>query len=248
MIRIKNLAFAYSKGRGVLDIPGFHAPPGLTLGLAGANGSGKSTLLALAKGLYTPDEGSITVAGLTSPGQQKAIRARVGLLMQDSEAQVLGATVGEDLELGLASDDQAGMERARGLARALGFDVLWDEPVHTLSFGEKRKLCLAAVLRDTPDLLLLDEPFSGLDYPGILEMRSLLAANREQGLTQVVAAHDLEPLADLADAWAVMHHGRLVLEGEAGKVFDNLSRFGVRPPFSWRAGLGIKPWDWDGVS
>lgn len=118
--------------------------------------------------------------------------------------------------------------------------------MQTLSWGQKRKLCLCGILVHEPEVLLLDEPFSGLDYPAGLEMRGILAAHRQAGLTQVVAGHDLEPVADLVDLWAVLEDGALKAFGKADEVFDRLRDFGVRPPCSWQTGHGVQPWDWDG--
>ena len=114
--------------------------------------------------------------------------------------------------------------------------------MHALSLGSRRKLCVATALRDAPEVLLLDEPFAGLDYPAIREVRAILAANRTAGVTQLVAAHDLEALADLADRWLVLEGGRLVAEGDSAEVFPLLRRHGVRPPGAWLAARGFDPW------
>jgi len=241
---IELTAIHYSYGRGeVLRGISLRLEQGLTLALAGANGSGKSTLLALFAGLHTPSQGRLKVGGHVSPGQERDIRAMSGLVVQDADLQILGATVGEDLCLGLAPGDSAGEAEARSLAERLHLAELWDEPVHALSWGQKRKLCMAATLRRKPALLLLDEPFSGLDYPGVREMRAMLGANRAAGLTQVVSAHDIEPLADMADLWAVLDKGELAAWGTAEEVFPVLTRHDVRPPCSWQAGQGICPWE-----
>ena len=106
-----------------------------------------------------------------------------------------------------------------------------------LSGGQKRKLCLAAVLLQGPELLLFDEPFSGLDYPAAHEFRSILQDNRRQGITQIVALHDLEPVLDLMDGCLVLHQGRLVLQGGLDEVRDRLAGFGIRAPgVGWSAG------------
>ena len=245
MIAVTDVSFAYAGQQTVLSRVSLNLEAGRTLGLVGPNGSGKSTLLALLTGLYAPTTGRIRVGDRVAPGQEKAIRQLAGLVMQDADLHILGATVGEDLVLGLESSDGEVLERARETAGRFGMLPLWDRPVQALSWGQKRRLCLAGVLAAEPALLLLDEPFSGLDYPGIKEMRAVLAENKRRGLTQIVAAHDLEPLADLADEWAVMNEGRLVLSGTADQVFDQLEGFGVRAPCSWQAGLGVRPWDWN---
>lgn len=239
MIHLDSVTFGYAKTAPVLRGVHFGLPSGSILALAGANGSGKSTLLSLLAGLHAPDSGSLAVEGVSDPAR---LRRTVGLVLQDAELMILGATVAEDICLGLESHDDAGRETARRLAEGFGLLGLWDAPVQTLSYGQKRKLTLAAALRDAPSLLCLDEPFAGLDYPAVLEVRSILAANRKRGLTQVVAAHDVEPLAGIADAWAVLCDGCLEAYGKAESVFPKLLECGVRPPCAWLESNGAPPW------
>ncbi|MGE4298978.1 MAG: energy-coupling factor ABC transporter ATP-binding protein [Desulfovibrionaceae bacterium] len=247
MIAIRDLCYAYAGALRdeppVLRDVSLDVAAGELVVLAGANGSGKSTLLAILAGLFAPTAGTVRVAGHTSPGDERAIRGVARLVLQDADLQMLGGTVAEDLFLGLAPDDAAARDTALALARRFGLDYSLDRPVHTLSHGQKRKLCLATALTARPGVLLLDEPLSGLDYPAMREMRDILAQGRGQGLTQIVSAHDLEPMADLADRLAVLDKGRLVLCGPPSQVMDAAKAHGVRPPCSWRHGRGIEDWD-----
>ena len=218
----------------------FSLPSGCILGLAGANGAGKSTLLALLAGIHAPQAGTILTDG--SPADPKRLRGFSALVMQEADLAIIGSTVEEDLLLGVEEERR---EEALTLAAGLGLGDV-GRPVQTLSYGQKRKLCLATAMLRRPRLLLLDEPFAGLDYPGVREMRRLIARNREAGLTQVVALHDLEPLADLADNWLVLRAGRQEALGAAAEVFPRLKELDVRPPCSWQTGLGLRPWDWEG--
>lgn len=202
--------------------------------ICGPNGSGKTTLLHLLADLYQPESGTIR---LGPDGN-----ASVGLVFQNPDVQILGATVTEDLGLGLNSKDTASNQRIDDLSRRFGLADLKDAPVHALSGGEKRKLCLASSLARNPVVLLLDEPFSGLDYPGSLELRKLLAENKQNGLTQAIACHDVEPLIDLADAVLILDKGTLVAFGPPMGVLDQLQKAGIRPPCSWIASGRIIPW------
>lgn len=242
MINVNNISYAYPGQDKALDDVSFALNQGQTLGLVGANGSGKSTLLSLLAGLYEPTGGSLSVDGCKSPGKLKRIRRRAGLVMQDADLQIIGSTVREDLCLGAEANGKEIPTDLASLADSYGLTDLLDRAVHELSWGQKKRLCLAATLYHNPAVLLLDEPFAGLDYPGIKQMRDTLAQNRRNGLTQIVAAHDLEPLADLVDTWVVLRGGSLVLAGPGESVFDQLSDCNVRPPCSWQAGLGIQPW------
>ena len=242
MIRLANISYSYPDGAAALHGISLEVPAGAVFGLVGANGSGKSSLLAVLSGLYSPGGGSGQVADIPLPGSEKRVRQTCRLVMQDADLQILGATVEEDLLLG-RSTDPATVESARNQAARFGLADHWDRPVHTLSWGMKRKLCLASAMLDAPRVLLLDEPFSGLDYPAIGEMRAILRENRERGLTQVVAAHDLECFLDLADGLAVLDGGRLAASGSPADVVGVLARHKVRPPCSWLAQGTIDPWE-----
>jgi biotin transport system ATP-binding protein len=244
MIAVTRLGYAYPGDEPVLASVSLEVAGGDLVGLVGANGSGKSTLMALVAGLYTPTEGSLSVDGFGNPGQGASVRAVCRLVMQDADLQILGATVEEDLLLGRKRSEET-VHRARELAARFNLLEAWERPVHTLSWGMKRKLCLAAALLDEPKVLLLDEPFSGLDYPAMREMRRLLAENREAGLTQIVSSHDLECFVDMVDQLAVLDRGRLVLAGPPHAVLGDMRDHGVRPPCSWNAGQGIMPWEDD---
>ena len=220
-----------------------HLPKGCLCWLLGINGSGKSTLLSLLAGLLQPQHGSITLADSSPahpPQENNAKRAfRAAFVPQNPDTYLMGSTVREDLLFSLApttNEAEAFSSPTRlalEMANAFGLVPLLDRPIHTLSYGQKRKLCLASALAAAPDLLLLDEPFSGLDHPSALVMRQALARNKEAGLTQVITGHTLDLAGDIADTFIVLQAGRLVLEGSAQTVFPQLETYGIRPPCWW---------------
>jgi biotin transport system ATP-binding protein len=214
----------------------FSIRKGELLCLLGVNGSGKSTLLALLAGLFAQREGSLAVAGNELPREAFKLRGKVALVPQDPDVYILGSLVEEDLLLALDAGDEAGRERALGFARVFGLEHALAQPVHTLSHGQKRKLCLASALAARPEILLLDEPFAGLDHPSSTAMREALARNKAARLTQVVAGHDLDLMADLADSFILLQDGAIIATGDKNAVFPRLLASGVRPPCSWPAG------------
>ena len=235
MIKVRDLTFGYSEGE-VLKRISFEVERGQCVGLLGANGSGKSTLLSLLGGLFSPVSGSIRLQNLQSPGQEYRIRRQTGLLLQEAELQILGATAREDLDLSLRTRGCRDKEPAWELAGRFGLLGVLDQPIQHLSGGQKRKLCLAAVLLKNPDVLLFDEPFSGLDYPSSQELRHILQENREQGIAQVIAVHDLEPLVGIVDTCLILQRGRLAFAGKIADIGESLSEFGIRP-----MGRGFEP-------
>lgn len=206
--------------------------------LLGVNGSGKSTLLGLLAGLFAPREGELRVAGHILPREESALRGKVALVPQDPDVYILGSLVEDDLLLALEADDAEGRDRAMAFAAAFGLEQTLTRPVHTLSHGQKRKLCLASALAAQPEILLLDEPFAGLDFPASLTMREAFSRNRGAGLTQIVTGHDLDLIADLADAFILLGDGEILAAGNAEAVFPRLLDAGVRPPCSWFTGGG----------
>lgn len=204
--------------------------------LLGVNGSGKSTLLALLAGLFPPTSGALSVAGCELPREHSGLRGTVALVPQDPDVYILGSLVEEDLFLGLARDDDTARERALDFARLFGLDDQLSRPVHVLSHGQKRKLCLASALAANPRLLLLDEPFAGLDHPAAVVTRDTLVRNKAANLTQVVAGHELDLMADLADSFMLLRDGEILAFGDAASVFPRLHAAGVRPPCWWYTG------------
>ena len=239
MITANALHFAHAPDTPILHDVCFALEKGRILGLVGPNGAGKSTLLSILAGLLPPTSGILRIHGLDAVNNGETIRRKTALVLQEADLTIIGSTIEEDICLGLPAEQR---EEALNMAALLRLPAP-ETPTHTLSHGQKRKLCLAAALLRRPELLLLDEPFAGLDYPGAREIRTMLQANKADGLTQIVAVHDLEPLADLADIWLVLGQGRQTAFGSAQEVFPDLETMDVRAPCSWRAGLGVLPWD-----
>ena len=243
IIRASSLVFRHpGADRDTLNKLTFSIAEGQLCCLAGVNGSGKSTLLAVLAGLFAPSSGSLHVAGCELPREDFRLRGKVALVPQDPDSYILGSLVEEDLLLGIDAGDTASAARAMAFARAFDLGGMLQQPVHTLSYGQKRKLCLASALAGSPSLLLLDEPFAGLDHPAAMAMRETLSRNKATGLTQIVVGHDLDLMADLADNFILLQDGAITCAGDAGAVFPRLLAAGVRPPCSWFSGGEAPAW------
>lgn len=237
MIAAQGLAFSHrgAENEALHDLS-FMVNRGSLVCLAGENGSGKSTLLGLLAGVYEPGAGRLEIRAAAGR------KARVGLVPQDPELYILGSLVEEDLLLGLNPKDPSARERALRLAARFGLEAQLGQSVHTLSYGQKKKLSLASALAAEPDLLLLDEPFAGLDYPSALAMREALEKNKQLGLTQIVCEHNLDLVADLSDAFLLLNEGRLAACGPGSEVFPLMPDNGVRPPCWWFSGAAGPLW------
>jgi biotin transport system ATP-binding protein len=146
------------------------------VGIVGRNGSGKTTLLRLIAGLVAPSAGRVRLGGVDPYGDRKAALARVGILFQNPDHQILFPTVEEELAFGLSQMGVGdAMARARARLAAEGRADWGGRAVSTLSHGQKQWLCLQAVLLMGPETILLDEPFAALDLPTEARLRRQLA-------------------------------------------------------------------------
>lgn len=198
----------------------------------GVNGCGKSTLLGIIAGILIPFQGQVLVDGQDLRSQYKQLRKKISLVFQDPDVCILGSTVQEDMLLGV-TQNQVSQQLAQELAQKFALETKKDALVHTLSYGQKKKLTIASALMPSPQLLLLDEPFAGLDMPSIDSLRTILIDNKKAGMTQVLVAHDLDLVADLVDTFILMKDGAIIAHGQQDTVFSALLENGVRPPCWW---------------
>jgi heme exporter protein A len=198
---------------------------GSVCALLGPNGAGKSTLLGILSTLVRPTSGEVSFAvagdGVLAPGA--ALRRRIGVLAHDSFLYG-GLTALENLAFygrlyGVADAER----RAASLLESIGLEgEARTRPVETYSRGMVQRLALARVLLHDPDVLFLDEPFTGLDRHGAHALAEALVAAKARGCVVLVVSHDLEPLARVTDHVVVLRRGKLVHEArrEAGEGFS----------------------------
>jgi energy-coupling factor transporter ATP-binding protein EcfA2 len=163
----------------------------------------------------------------------REVRRLVGMVFQDPDSQIVGETVREDVafgpeNLGLPVEEIA--ERVDWALRVMGLKDLSEKPCYLLSGGEKRRLAVAGVLAMKPQVILFDEPFSFLDYPGIQEVLKHMVDLHRQGHTLVVTTHDIEKVIAHIDRIAVIHNGELKVAGLPEELIMKLPQFGIRPP------------------
>jgi len=180
------------------------------IAVIGANGSGKSTFARLLNGLVLPDAGRVTVHGLDSRRDVKALRRRVGFVFTDPQAQILMPTPAEDLALSLRGSSRADVDRRVAAALAEhGLTDRADVPASELSGGQKQMLALASVLITEPQLIVADEPTTLLDLRNSRRIADLLLALPAQ---VVIVTHDLE-LAARCDHAVLFEAGSIIASG-----------------------------------
>ena len=197
--------------------------PGERVLVLGPSGSGKSTLMGGLAGLLGGAEEGEATGTLTVDGVAPAdARGRVGLLMQDPEAQVVLARVGDDVAFGMENLGVAREEiwpRVENSLEAVGLSVPLDHSTTELSGGQKQRLALASILAMGPGLLLLDEPTANLDPSGVAEVRAAVETVVEStGATMVVVEHRVDVWASLVDRVIVVADGAIAADGPLREV------------------------------
>jgi len=203
----------------------------------GGNGSGKTTLLFHILGLLTPNEGKVAVFGVNPAKRYNAIRERIGVLLQNVDDQILSPTVWDDISFSPRNYGYGRMESSHMVERVmdeLGIRHLRDKICHYLSGGEKRKVALAGALVMQPELLILDEPFEGLDSRSRTELVALLNKRNAEGMTIVMSTHDLNLVSGFADRVYVLAKGRgVITAGTPANIFlqvEALKASSIDPP------------------
>ncbi len=236
LIEVRGLGHVYMRNtplsrRALTDVD-LAVDEGAGHGLIGATGSGKSTLMQHLNGLLRPQEGRVRVGeyDLGAPETDlKAVRRQVGLVFQLPEVQIFEQYVGDEIAFGprLAGlEGEALRERVRWAMALVGLDFAGykDRLTFALSGGERRKVALASTLALRPRILLLDEPTSGLDPRSRRELLARLEAFRAEGMTLVLASHQMEDLARLTAALTLLEEGRVALDGPMAAVFAQGAR------------------------
>ena len=245
IIEIEGLSHRYADGTLALDDVSLDIEAGQLTVIAGANGCGKTTLLRHLNGLLPAQIGEVRVCGCSVAKDPMAARRAVGMVFQDADSQIVGETVYDDAAFG---PENLRLERpeidrqVRQALAAVDLDGLEDKRPHYLSGGQKRRLAIAGVLAMTPQVLLMDEPFSNLDYPATLKVLDRVVGLNREGHTIVITTHDLEKIIAHTHRLVVMAGGRIVRDGRPAETIAGIEAFGIRPPCSVQLGKGILPW------
>jgi len=206
--------------------------------ILGPNGCGKSTLLYHILGLLEPQEGAVTVFGVDPARHFNRIRERVGVVLQNVDEQILAPTVWDDVSFSPRNYGYPDAEVEQLVEAALervGIAHLRHKICHYLSGGEKRKVALAGALVLQPELLVLDEPFEGLDPASRADLVTLLdQLHRDHGITMVTATHDVNVVKAMADqVYVLVGGGEIRAQGSPDEVFrrpDLLRASNLEPP------------------
>jgi ABC-2 type transport system ATP-binding protein len=221
VLEFEGIRRAYTRGVDVLDGVTFSAAAGQVVGLLGKNGAGKTTLIRIAMGMIEPQQGHVRVLGLDPREQAVEVKRRVGYVAED---QIIPPymKVGEILALHrrLYPTWDAGLAQ-RLLER---FELAPAARVHTLSKGQARRVALVCALAHRPQLLLLDEPASGLDPAARREFLELsIQFLNETGCTILFSSHYMTDVERMADRIVMLHEGRVLIDRDLDELREGFS-------------------------
>src|SRR5947209_2865357 len=223
MIKVQNISKRYRNVNALNEVT-LEIPQGSIYGLIGPNGAGKTTLLRILAALISPTTGQVWLNGEEVSQSPTAIHRRVGY-MPDFFGVYPDLTSIEYLEFYAGIHGIPRKKRARIITDLLELVDLSSKRnalVETLSRGMKQRLCLARALVHDPDILLLDEPASGLDPRARVELRELLRTLQDMGKTVIISSHILLELAEMCSDIAILQGGRLIVAGDVEQVTRRL--------------------------
>ena len=222
-LEVKGVGRTFSDGTVALQDVSFSIRRGEFAVIAGSNGSGKSVLMSIIAGLDEPTSGTITLNS-----------CQAGLVFQEADSQILGETPEEDIAFGAKncglSKEQV-KEKVDSALEKTGLVNKREAYARMLSGGEKRRLAVAGILAMDRSLIIFDEPFANLDWPGVKQVCTIMKQLKEEGKTVLVLTHELEKVLALADRFMVLDKGHLVFDGTpADGLKKELEGWGIRNP------------------
>jgi energy-coupling factor transport system ATP-binding protein len=237
VIEVEGLTYRYPNGVLALEGVDLTVRRGEFLAVLGQNGSGKTTLVKHFNGLLKPTEGSVRVDGEETVKQGiRRLGQRVGYVFQNPDHQIFSDTVADEVAFGpkireMEADEIE--ERVREALVAVGMEGRGDEDPFGLTKGERQRVAVASVLAVRPEVLILDEPTTGLDYTEQRSMMDLVKRLNEGGSTIIAVTHTMWVVAEYAHRALVIRDGKMVLSGTVREVFaeeETLRDASLRPP------------------
>ena len=237
VIEVEGLTHRYPNGVVALEGVDLTVRRGEFLAVLGQNGSGKTTLVKHFNGLLKPTQGSVRVGGEETTEQGlRQLGQRVGYVFQNPDHQIFSDTVFDEVAFGpkIREMEEAEIEeRVREALAAVGMEGRGDEDPFGLTKGERQRVAVASVLAVRPEVLILDEPTTGLDYAEQRSMMDLVKNLNEAGSTIIVVTHTMWVVAEYAHRAVVIREGKIALQDTVRNVFakeDDLRDAQLRPP------------------
>lgn len=227
IIKTEDVYLSYPDGTKALEGINFSVKKGEFVGILGANGSGKTTLLKVLNGLLKPAQGDVYLGeeNLKSIDRNKLF-TRACTVFQDPDDQLFSPTVAQDIAFGPTNMGLSKEEVKRRVCNSLAAVEMSEfekKAIHNLSYGQKKRICLAGVLAMGPEVIFLDEPTAALDPMGVsLIMHLLKRLNKEEGgVTMVMATHSVDLVPLFLERVIILSKGKIIREGLPERVFSD---------------------------
>lgn len=253
-LTLEGVGFVYPDGTRALAEVDLDIADGEAVAIIGQNGSGKSTLARQLDGLLRPTEGRVLYDGIdTAGGRTAQMAAVVGMAFQDPDRQIFSRRIRDEVAFGPRALGRASAEIETSVERALelvGLADAADQNPYDIGFSRRKLLALASVHAMETPVVVLDEPTTGQDAPGLQRVRAVIADLLASGRTVIGISHDMRFVAETFRRVVVMREGRIVLDGSPAEVFaesawPTLASTFIEPPLparlGARLGLGSTP-------
>lgn len=221
ILEAKGLCFSYD-GEKVYSLNNLNLQikRGQKVAFMGANGSGKSTFFLCCNGIHRPDKGVLYFDGKPVDYSRKGLlnlRSKVGIVFQDPDNQLFSASVFQEISFGILNlgvPKKQAEEEVERIIRQLEITPFKDRPTHSLSGGQKKQVSVADILVMHPDIMILDEPAASLDPKHTRIVNQIVDQLTKEGITVLMATHDMDYALEWADEIVLMHEGRVLLKGD----------------------------------
>jgi energy-coupling factor transporter ATP-binding protein EcfA2 len=221
VLQVENVTFAFGDTPALQDV-NLTVSRSECLALVGANGSGKTTLVKHFDGLHHPQRGQVLVLGQdTRKTKTSRLAAHVGLAFQNANSQFFKFQVQDEIEVGARALKRYDEKWLRELITLFRLEPLLARSPYRLSEGEKKRVAFASALAPKPEILVLDEPTTGQDWPFRQALGEMLGDLRARGQSVILVTHDLEFAEQCADRWVLMSEGQVVSEGRPKEVMGD---------------------------
>ncbi len=225
LLRVEHLSFGYGEEKRNLEDINFTIYPGEMVSIVGRNGAGKSTLAKLICGFEHPQEGTISFQGRDLQGDTIKERASyIGYVMQNPNQMISKPMIWDEVEMALLQTDMTPEQRKERVEETLKICGLYPFrkwPISALSFGQKKRVTIASILVQRPQVIILDEPTAGQDYHHYTEIMEFLKELNRQGFTILMITHDMHLMLEYTKRAIVFSEGRLLADTTSAHVLNH---------------------------
>ncbi|ABR54699.1 cobalt ABC transporter, ATPase subunit [Methanococcus vannielii SB] len=227
ILETKDLSYSYPDGTVALKGLNFKAEEGEMIAILGPNGAGKSTTFLHFNGILKPSSGKVFLKGKPISYDNKSllnVRKTVGIVFQNPDDQLFAPTVEQDvafgpMNLGFSKEDVE--KKVKEALKAVSMEGFEKKPPHHLSGGQKKRIAIAGILAMNPEIIVLDEPTTGLDPLGASQIMKLLYELNKKGITIIISTHDVDLVPVYASKVYLLSNGKIIMGGTPKEIFSN---------------------------